>query len=127
MYKESNYKIRGGWALLYPILYQIRFVALTLAIIYINGNVVVQVLIITMFTILVITLLGNAHPMKDVKANYTLIANEAVILLVTDLLLFCSDPSIGVDNQFLLGLSIVFILAMSLIFSQGSLMLASCK
>jgi len=71
IYKESNYKIRGGWALFYPILYQIRFVALVLVIVYQGENVVVQVQVITLMTVFVIALLGNSHPLRPVRSNYT--------------------------------------------------------
>ena len=66
VYEELNYNVRGGWTLLYPILYQLRFMALVFAIIYIS-NVVIQVEIILIMTIFVIALLGNSHPLRDIK------------------------------------------------------------
>lgn len=41
IYEDLNYKIRGGWTLLYPILYQIRFIALISLILYMDEYLVV--------------------------------------------------------------------------------------
>ena len=90
IYQDLNYKIRGGWTLFYPILYQIRFMALVLAILYVE-NVVIQVEIILMMTVFVVSLLGTVHPYKEIRVNYTSMASEVVIVIIIDLLLFSTD------------------------------------
>ena len=60
-------KPRSSWGSAnLTILYQLRFMALVFAIIYIS-NVVIQVEIILIMTIFVIALLGNSHPLRDIK------------------------------------------------------------
>ena len=46
IYSDLNYRIRGGWALSYPILYQLRFIILTFLILFVQDFLVIQVLVI---------------------------------------------------------------------------------
>ena len=97
LYEDLNYKIRGGWTLCYPILYQLRFLVLIMVVVLMQEYLVYQVLIITLCTIAIMALLGNVHPFKVVRRNYTELASEFVIIIVMDLLLFSSDPAIEPD------------------------------
>lgn len=122
IYEDLNWKIRGWTALLYPIMYQLRFVILIAVVIYLNEYLVFQVLIIILSTILIMTNLGAAHPYAVVRRNYTSILSEFVIVLVMDLLLFSSDPSISLEARMMIGWAITGILGLSIAFSQGSLL-----
>ena len=43
MYEDLNFKIRGGWALTYPVLYQLRFLAISGIVVFWGGFLVFQV------------------------------------------------------------------------------------
>jgi len=67
VFEELNYKIRGGWALTYPILYQIRFVILAGAAIFLGRYLVYQILAVLLITIIIVAVLGYAHPHRVVS------------------------------------------------------------
>ena len=81
----------------------------------------------TLMTIFVIALLGQAHPLKAIASNYTNIRSEAIILLIVDLLLFSSDPSLEPNNRQFLGFMIVAVIVAFIIIREGSLLIKSCK
>ena len=70
--------------------------------------------------------LGSAHPMIPIRDNYKNIVNEAVILFILDMLLFSSDPNIDVPARGKIGWAMIVVLGLSLVQSQGSLILDSC-
>ena len=80
-------------------LYQVRFLILIYAVIYLQDYLDVQALLMSLSTIFVIAVVGMHHPFKNLKENYTQIASEAVILVITDLLLFSSDRRIEPDDK----------------------------
>ena len=121
VYEDLNYEIRGHRTLLYPIFYQIRFCILIVMALFVEV-LVFQTMAIVLSTILIMWLLGTAHPFKVVRRNYKELIGEFVIICVMDLLLFSSDPAINVESRAILGWAIIVILGLSIIFSQGSLM-----
>ena len=126
MYEELNHKIRGRRALLYPIFYQLRFCILIAMALFVKV-LVFQAMSIVLSTILIMWLLGSYHPFKVVSRNYKEILSEFVIIVVMDLLLFSSDPALDVNSRALLGWAVIGIMGLSIIFSQGSLMVSICK
>ena len=55
VYEDLNFKIRGKWALAYPVLYQLRFITLTIAIMFLEGWMVTQTLIVCISTLVIVT------------------------------------------------------------------------
>ena len=117
IFEELNYKIRGAWALLYPIFYQVRFVILAICIIYSGYNLVLQVLVVVLSSIFITAILGFVHPQRIVKDNYKEIWNESVIIMILDLLLFSSDPSVVPKSRSYIGYTMIGVLGVSLCFS----------
>ena len=91
------------------------------------GHLVVQVLFVTMTTIAIMILLGNAHPFSEVSRNYTSLISEFAIIVVMDLLLISSDPALDIDRRILFGYAMIAILACTIILSQGSLLIGVIK
>ena len=90
------------------------------------GNyLVVQVLAVTLCSILITAVLGSAHPYKIIRNNYKEIGNESVIILIIDLLLFSSDPSVRPAERSYIGFAMIGVLCISLCFSQGALLIAT--
>ena len=89
--------------------------------------VVIQVLIMTLSTIAIMILLGNAHPFSTVSRNYTSLISEFVIIIITDLLLISSDPDLDLYWRIDFGYGMIAILACTIILSQGSLMTGVIK
>ena len=79
----------------------------------------------TLCTIVVMAVLGGAHPYRVVKRNYVALVDEFIILVITDLLLFSSDPGVDADSREYLGWAIVGILGVSIIYSQGGLLITA--
>ena len=127
MYEDLNYKIRGGWTLLYPVLYQSRFILLITMVLYAQEYLVVQIMVITLCTIAIMALLGYVHPFSVVRRNYHEIFSESVIIIILDLLMFSSDPNVDVDSRMLIGWAIIVVLGISIAISQGSLIITSVK
>ena len=127
IFEELNYKIRGGWTLSYPILYQMRFVVLAVSAVILSDYLVLQVMGICLSSILITAVLGSAHPLKVVSNNYKEIGNEAVIILILDLLLFSSDPCVTPESRAYIGYAMIGVLGLSLCFSQGALIMASLR
>ena len=127
IYADLNYKIRGVLTLTYPILYQLRFVVIVLAALFMHEFLVFQVLLVTLSTILIMALLGGAHPFKIVSRNYIGLISEFVIIVIMDLLLFSSDPAIEPESRGYLGWSIIGILGASIILTQGGLLIGISK
>ena len=97
IYEHLSYKVWGGWALLYPLFYQLRFAIIVIVTIFMVGQLVVQVLFVTMTTIAIMILLGNAHPFSQVSRNYTSLISEFAIIIMMDLLLISSDPALDLE------------------------------
>lgn len=53
--------------------------------------------------------------------------NEFVILIVMDMLLFASDPSLDLDQRLFIGYGIIGILGTSIFLGQGSLLCSLLK
>ena len=81
----------------------------------------------TLSTIIIMTILGAAHPYRVVKRNYVSLIDEFIILVVTDLLLFSSNPALDPESREYLGWAIVGILGISIIYSQGGLLIVSVR
>lgn len=96
-----------------------RFVVLICLILYMQEYLVIQILVIDLCTIAIMTILGYSHPFKELKRNYNELASETVILIVMDLLMFSSDPSVSVDSRMLIGWAIIGWLGLSIVVSQG--------
>ena len=116
-YEALNFRIRGGWALVYPVLYQFRFIVMVFAIMFINEYTVYSMLLINIITIFVMNLLGSKHPLTPIKENYIAIFNEFVIIVMMNLMLITSLPTITVERKKGLGWSMVYILGISIAIS----------
>ena len=125
VYEELAYEARGLVVLQHPIVYQLRFVALVVAALFVEYTII-QVLIVNLTTIYVIVVLGIFEPYKDLRLNYSQIAAESVIIFILDLLLVTSS---NIDSKAMTecGFGIIGILALSLILTQGSVMCTSGK
>ena len=99
VYEELNHKNRGGWALTYPIFYQLRFLVLIFTVIFVENKTVVQVMMVSMSTIFIIALLGNVRPFIERKRNNAELVSEFAILSMIDLCLFSSDPALIPDDR----------------------------
>lgn len=51
IYEELNYRIRKGWALAYPLLYQLRLTIMVFILLYLKDIMVLQVNIVATTTI----------------------------------------------------------------------------
>jgi len=69
----------------------------------------------------------GSKPYSIKRKNSTLLAGEAVILMIADLLLISTDPSVSVGNRLALGWLNIVILSLSIIASSGSAVLDSLK
>ena len=94
-YIRMNYKQKSSWVLAYPLVYQLRFVILTIVTLFLE-NFALQVLVMCMVTVFICAILGLKHPYSNTKMNYVNLAGEMVILSITDMLLVCTDPSLEV-------------------------------
>ena len=117
IFEELNHKIRGAWALSYPIFYQVRFVILAICTIYWGKFLVVQVMVVALSSIFLSAILGFVRPQIIVKNNYKEIWNESVILIILDLLLFSSDPKVDPEGRSYIGYTMIGVLGVSLCFS----------
>ena len=88
---------------------------------------VLQVMAVILSSIMITAVLGSAHPYKIVKKNYIEIGNEMVIILIMDLLLFSSDPSVTPENRAYIGFAMIAILGISLFISQSTLIVSTTK
>ena len=95
------------------------------AIMFINEYTVYSMLLINIITIFVMNLLGSKHPLTPIKENYIAIFNEFVIIVMMDLMLITSLPTITVERKKGLGWSMVYILGISIAISQGMLLIGS--
>lgn len=127
IYEDLNYRVRGRWALTYPVLYQLRFGLLVIALLFLNNFLVFQVLIVSLSTIFIMTVIGFARPFAVQSRNKTELASEMVILITCDMLLCASDPKIDPEARMILGWAIIGILGVQIITSQGSLIFMSVK
>ena len=95
------------------------------AIIFINEMTVCSILLINVITIFVMNLLGTKHPLKPIKENYIAIFNEFIIIMMMNLMLITSLPTIEVERKKGLGWTMVYILGFSIAISQGMLLISS--
>ena len=95
------------------------------AIMFINEMTVYSILLINIITIYVMNLLGSSHPLIPIKENYIAIFNEFVIIVMMNLMLITSLPTINVERKKGLGWSMVYILGISIVISQGMLLISS--
>lgn len=65
LFESINYKIRGASTLAYPILYQLRFVLLVFTILFLQGYLVVQCLLVSTSSIILLAFLGFKRPSTD--------------------------------------------------------------
>ena len=95
IYNELNYKSEGRWQLVYPIIYQLRFVAIVLVALYME-NPLYQLLTVSLITFIICAILGTkAFASRDL--NKTNVASEAAIITITDFFLISS--SIALTNE----------------------------
>ena len=59
IYEELNYRVRGGWALFYPIIYKLRFILIVFATLFLREQTVYSILLIILMTLSIMALLGN--------------------------------------------------------------------
>ena len=116
IYQELNYRVRGGWALLYPIIYKFRFIVMVFATLFISEQTVYSILLINLMTLLIMALLGNMHPLTPIKENYYQIFFEFVIIMEVDLMLIATMPELDVTRKKGIGWAMVGILAVSIIY-----------
>ena len=95
LFKSLNFRIRGSWTLVYPVIYQVRLALLAFTTVLMQDYLVMQTMSVILSSILITSVLGRVHPYKIVKNNYKEIINESVIILIMDLFLFYSDPTIS--------------------------------
>ena len=86
---------------------------------------VFQVQTVMVSTVLIVAVLGMAHPFRIVRDNYKMIASESVVIFILDMLLFASDPNTDPEGRSYIGFAIIGALGTYLFFSQGSLLLGS--
>ena len=91
IYQDLNYNVGGAWALAYPIVYQLRLVLFTCLVLFLNEYFVIQILLLTLATIVIFIFLGN-HSLRPVRLNYSDMAAEFALIAMIDLLLICSNP-----------------------------------
>ena len=95
------------------------------AIVFINSMTVCSILLINIITIFVMNLLGTKHPLLPIKENYIAIFNEFIIIVMMNLMLITSLPTIEVERKKGLGWMMVYILSISIAISQGMLLISS--
>ena len=92
-YETLNFENGSGWVLVYPILYQLRF----LLIVFLSLNLkhlVIQIELFMFMTIAICAVLGIAKPFKILPQNYDMLRSEAFVIAVMDLFLVVSDPTL---------------------------------
>ena len=123
IYENLNLE-NGGWALAYPILYQLRFVLIVF--LFLNLKyVVLQILPFMLYTVFILVVVGTVHPFKILPENYRSLAREAVILAVMDLFLIVSNSALPAKAQSYMGLMIVLIVSMFFAVFVGVLLYSS--
>ena len=105
------------WALNFPIFTQLRAYAIVLIIMLLGKFMVVQVLLTSLSSIVILTILGFAHPYADMQKNRVGMVSEFVILLVLDILLCTSDPALEVNARTKLGFIVIAILMFYVLYS----------
>ena len=109
IYENLNIE-NGGWALAYPILYQLRF--LLIVFLFLNCKyIVIQILIAMLSTVFLAAVVGMIHPFQILPENYKSLASEGVILVVMDLFLIVSNPALPAKVKAYLGYVIVLIVS----------------
>ena len=98
MYENLNFEREGRWALIYPILYQLRILLMIFLSLGMT-NLYVQMMLFILSTIGICAVLGSVHAFTILPENYLSLGREAMILLVLDLFLVVSDPSLSVSVQ----------------------------
>ena len=129
MYRDLDYKKpeKTNWALNLPIFNELRTFIMVLTILFIDNNLVVQILIFCLSSIFLMTLYGFVHPYAVMDKNKMGIITEFVILLVIDVLIRSSDPGIDVSARAYLGWSVIVILSVVLCYSQGKILIKNCR
>jgi hypothetical protein len=110
MFQDQNYRIRGPFALAYPILCQLRFVLLAFLVVFLKKYLIVQCICVNLSSIGLMAVLGLYRPFSEQSQNYKSMVDEFVIVIVMDLLLISSDPVLDVDMRFEIGWAIIAIL-----------------
>ena len=90
---------------------------LAVSTIFMADYIVLQVMAVTLCSILITAVLGFSHPYKTVANNYKQIGNEFVIILIMDFLLFSSDPSVLPEQREYIGFMMIAALGISLCLS----------
>ena len=71
--------------------------------------------------------LGSSHPYEVIRRNYTSILSEFVIVIIMDTLMISSDPAMDPESHQTIGWLIIAVMGISIILSQGSLLVSSVK
>ena len=71
----------------------------------------IQILLFLLSTFFICAVLGAALPFKIMRQNYYSLATEGIIIVVMDLFLVVSDPSLTGKVQKYIGITIVLIVS----------------
>ena len=110
-----NYKIRGGRALAYPLLSMIRLAIFVAVLVRYREVMMMQVVVIILNTVFQMMWLDAYHPYKTVRRNYAESINEFVVIVVVDLLLFTSDPTLGSTQRSSIGIVIIVVISANIL------------
>ena len=129
IYEELNYKKpeKARLALSLPIFIAARMFVMVIVIMRLDNNLVVQILIFCLMSIILMTIFGNAHPYTERAKSRLGMLTEFVILLVIDVLLCSSNPGLDVSARSYLGWTVIAILSLSMAYTQGSILIGNCK
>ena len=72
-----------------------------------------------MHTVFLMMWLDFYHPFRRVRRNYEESVNEFVVIIVVDLLLFTSDPSLGSVQRKSIGIAIITVMILTILANQG--------
>ena len=77
---------------------------------------VIQVLLLSVMSILVMTLIGFVKPEGEPISH---LIDEFVVIIVLDLLFFSTDPALDTELRSSLGWVLISILGLSILVNQG--------
>ena len=120
LYEELDYesKTDGRYAISIKVLQKARIFAFALTILYLGDNLVAQVLTMSYSTMLIMSVIGYIHPMKELQRNFGHLRGDFILLMFIDMLLFSSDPMLQGDARLLIGWAMIAMLSLLIISYQ---------
>jgi len=113
----------GAWTLAYYVLKQIRSVLLVFTILFMQEYVVIQCLLVSVSSIILMAFVGYNRPSIYKGFNRGKIFDEYLVLLVMDCLLISSDPTLDTEMRIEIGYVLMGLLGVAILAGQGPILI----